>query len=59
MKIEYITSNLHKFEEARHFLKGWDLEQINIDLTEVQGDRFQIIQAKARSFENPQTSTDR
>lgn len=47
-KIEYITSNQQKFEEAKLILSDWELEQINIDLTEIQGDRFKIIQAKAR-----------
>lgn len=48
MKIEFITSNYHKFVEAQHILKGWELEQISIDLTEIQGDRFEVIQAKAK-----------
>jgi inosine triphosphate pyrophosphatase len=48
MKIEYITSNAGKFEEAKYILKGWDLEQINIELTEIQGDRFTILNHKAR-----------
>lgn len=47
-KIEYITSNVKKFEEAELIFTGWELEQINIDLTEIQGDRFQIIQSKAK-----------
>jgi inosine triphosphate pyrophosphatase len=48
MKIEYITSNSHKFEEAKLILSEWELEQINLDLTEIQGDRFKIVQAKAK-----------
>ena len=48
MKIEYITSNAQKFEEAHHILSDWELEQVNIDLTEIQGDRFEIINAKAK-----------
>ncbi len=48
MKIEFITSNEGKFEEAKHILKGWDLERVNIELTEIQGDRFSILNHKAR-----------
>lgn len=48
MKIEYITSNAQKYEEACHILSDWDMEQINIELTEIQGDRFEIINAKAK-----------
>lgn len=47
MKIEYVTSNAGKFEEAQHVLEGWDLEQVSIDLVEIQGDRQEIIRAKA------------
>lgn len=47
-KIEYITSNQKKFEEAQHIFYDWDLEQVNIDLTEIQGDRFEVIRAKAK-----------
>lgn len=48
MKIEYITSNKGKFEEAQHILAEWELEQVNLDLTEIQGDSSEIIRAKAR-----------
>lgn len=48
MKIEFITSNQHKFEEAKHILSDWELEQVNIDLTEIQGTRFEIMKAKAK-----------
>ena len=47
-KIEYITSNQQKFEEAKLILSGWELEQINLELTEIQGDRFKIVHAKAK-----------
>ncbi len=47
MKIEYITSNQYKFDEARLILSEWELEQVNIELTEIQGTRSQIIHAKA------------
>lgn len=48
MKIEYITSNQKKFEEAQHVLIGWELERVNIDLTEIQGDRQDVTTAKAK-----------
>ncbi len=48
MKIEFITSNAAKYEEAKCILKGWELEQVNIELTEIQGDRFSILHHKAR-----------
>lgn len=47
MKIEYVTSNQKKFEEAQHILSEWTLEQINIELTEIQGERSEIIKHKA------------
>lgn len=48
MKIDYITSNLQKFEEAKHILPHWDLSQVRIDLPEIQGDRLNITRAKAK-----------
>lgn len=48
MKIEYVTSNSGKFEEAQLILEGWTLEQVTLDLPELQGDRQEIIKAKAR-----------
>lgn len=48
MKIEYITSNQKKFEEAQHILKGWDLERIDLDLTEIQGEQEEVTRAKAK-----------
>jgi inosine triphosphate pyrophosphatase len=49
MQIEYITSNPNKFAEAKHILSEWDLEQVDIDLTEIQGDSHMVISAKAKS----------
>lgn len=48
MKIEYITSNKKKFEEAQHILSEWDLEQIHLELPEIQGTSEEIIKAKAK-----------
>jgi len=49
MHIEYLTSNFHKFAEAKHILSSWDLTQVNIDLPEIQGDSHEVISAKAKS----------
>lgn len=49
MKIEYITSNAKKFEEAQHILSDWELERIDLDLIEIQGDSQDVIAAKAKS----------
>lgn len=48
MKIEYITSNKQKFQEAQHVLPEFELEQVDIELTEIQGTRKEIIRAKAK-----------
>lgn len=48
MKIEYVTGNRGKFEEAQLILRGWDLEQVNLEITEIQGDRFEIATAKGK-----------
>lgn len=48
MKIEYITSNQKKFEEAQHILTEFELERVDLDLTEIQGSRQEISQAKAK-----------
>lgn len=47
MKIEYITSNKKKFEEAQHILTEFELERVDLELTEIQGSRQEIIRAKA------------
>ena len=47
MKIEYITSNRQKFVEAQHILSDWELERVDLDLTEIQGSPEEIIKAKA------------
>lgn len=47
-KIEYITSNQKKFEEAQHIMTGFELERVDLDLTEIQGTRHEIATAKAK-----------
>lgn len=48
MMIKYVTSNKAKFEEARLILANWQLEQVNLDLLEIQGESDAIIKAKAK-----------
>lgn len=48
MKIDFVTSNIKKFQEAQLVLKEWKLEQINIDLKEIQGTKEEIIIEKAK-----------
>jgi len=47
MKIEYITSNRKKYEEAVLILQPWELEQVEMDLPELQGEPEEIIREKA------------
>lgn len=47
MKIDYITSNRQKFEEAQHVFFDWELQHIHLDLKEIQGSDFEVIKAKA------------
>ncbi len=49
MHIEYITSNINKFAEAKHILSSWDLTQVDIDLPEIQGDSRDVVSAKAKN----------
>ena len=49
MNIEYVTGNEGKFREASLVLHGWNLEQVELDLPEVQGDRTEIARSKARA----------
>lgn len=49
MEIEYLTSNPHKFAEARHILSSWHLIRVDVDLPEIQGDAHAVITAKAKS----------
>jgi len=48
MRIEYLTSNPNKFAEAAHILSSWQLEQVDIDLPEIQGESHEVIKAKAK-----------
>ncbi len=48
MKIDYVTGNAGKFREASLILSEWELEQVDLDLEEIQGDRRKIILHKAK-----------
>ena len=48
MKIEYITGNPGKFRQASLILSGWELEQVDLDIQEIQGDRRAVLLHKAR-----------
>ncbi len=48
MKIEYVTGNAGKFREASLILPEWELEQVDLNLEEIQGERKQILLHKAR-----------
>jgi len=47
MKLLYVTSNTNKFAEAKLILGNYQLEQINIELDELQGDAVSIVTRKA------------
>ena len=44
----FATGNEGKFREAQHILSGFELEQINIDLPELQGSVAEVALEKAR-----------
>ena len=48
MKLEYVTGNAGKFREAQLILSEWDLEQVDLDLEEIQGDRQKVLLRKAQ-----------
>lgn len=48
MHIAYLTGNLQKFIEAQSILQPWELERVDMDLVEIQGDAQDIACHKAR-----------
>ena len=48
MVIYFVTGNKEKFREARALLQDFDVEQINIDLPELQGEPEGIVREKAK-----------
>ncbi len=49
MKIDYVTGNAGKFREASHILSDWTLEQTDLELEEIQGDKRKVLLHKAKS----------
>lgn len=47
MKLVMVTGNENKLREARHILRGYELEQARLDIDEVQGEPEHIIRKKA------------
>jgi len=47
-RILFITGNLNKLVEARQILKDFKIDNYSIKLPEIQGDRKEIIKAKAK-----------
>ena len=48
MKIDFVTGNAQKFEEATHILENWELGHVNLDLKEIQGEIRDIITEKTK-----------
>ncbi|MBN2052738.1 RdgB/HAM1 family non-canonical purine NTP pyrophosphatase [Candidatus Woesearchaeota archaeon] len=48
MKLYFVTGNKEKFREVRDILKGFDVEQLEIDLPELQGEPDEIVKEKVR-----------
>lgn len=48
MKLIFVTSNKEKIEEANKILEGFELENINLDLPELQGERNIVVKEKAK-----------
>jgi inosine triphosphate pyrophosphatase len=48
MKLYFVTGNKEKFREVKHILEGFDVEQLDIDLPELQGEPDEIVKEKAR-----------
>jgi inosine triphosphate pyrophosphatase len=47
MKLYFVTGNKEKFREVKHILDGFDVEQLEIDLPELQGEPDDIVKEKA------------
>ncbi|MBN2458646.1 RdgB/HAM1 family non-canonical purine NTP pyrophosphatase [Candidatus Woesearchaeota archaeon] len=48
MKLYFVTGNKEKFREVKHILEGFDVEQLDIDLPELQGEPADIVKEKAK-----------
>ena len=48
MTIYFVTGNKEKFREVKDILKGFEVEQVDIDLPELQGEPEDIVKEKAK-----------
>ena len=48
MKLYFVTGNKEKLREAKEILQGFDIEQIDLDLPELQGEPDEIVKEKAK-----------
>jgi len=48
MTLYFVTGNKEKFREVKEILQGFDIEQIDIDLPELQGEPDEIVKEKAK-----------
>jgi inosine triphosphate pyrophosphatase len=48
MTLYFVTSNKEKFKEVKGILQGFDVEQLDIDLPELQGEPAEIVKEKAK-----------
>jgi inosine triphosphate pyrophosphatase len=48
MTLYFVTGNKEKFKEVKGILQGFDVEQLDIDLPEFQGEPTEIVKEKAK-----------
>jgi len=48
MKIFFVTGNKEKYREVKEILEGFEVEQIEVDLPELQGEPDDIVKEKAK-----------
>jgi inosine triphosphate pyrophosphatase len=48
MKLYFVTGNREKFREVKDILKDFDVEQLDLDLPELQGEPENIVKEKAK-----------
>ena len=48
MEIVFVTGNKDKYREAKNILKGFEIKQIDYDITEIQGTADEIIKDKIK-----------
>jgi inosine triphosphate pyrophosphatase len=48
MKLYFVTGNKEKFREVKDILQGFEVEQLDINLPELQGEPDEIVKEKAK-----------